>query len=375
MPELAYNNNGDPVDVGNRATNWKVFRMAAKGPPGIVYRDGVPWRPPIEIGIDEFRNGVGGIAARYRLHAIDAEGQPLDVPAAYVQLDDGEGDDTAAPMPVRDARDEVLVQLLRSQSEARRAQAEMFARVVDANVEMAKAASELIRAADGAGLPTRQPTPAPEPVYVEVPSDDGERAPSQTDWLALINTLGQIVPILCDPKGLGSLWDMLRGRGGGGGSQQTSPRAAQTPRASSPRSAPAASAPRPASRPSAPPPPSARADGNGKPAPAPVAQTSSVELEVNASNHAEDVAMHSAPEDAAASAETLPAQAKNLILHLKAIQDQLTPDEWKLCEVVLRDMPLDERAQWRDQLMALSVNDAVTVIRSAIAASEDGGAS
>lgn len=337
MAELAYNINGDPFELPSNATQWKVMRMNPKGPPATVYRDGLPLRTPTGIDIDGLRNALGGVAGKYRLNPVDDQGKPVDAPAAYVQIDEADGDAPPIAAPVRDARDEVLVQLLRSQTDAMRSQVEMFARVVEANVEMSKAAAELIRAADGAGLPRRQPPPpAPEPVYVDVQDEDDEDSdPSPTtDWIGLINTIGQILPMLCDSDGLGALWSTVRKRGGGGGSRKPSPNAVVTPRAGSMHPAPAAPAPSGAVVSSTPTP----ADG---------------ELEQVADTHGDQAA-------------ELPPKAKNMLLHVSAIQQQLTPDEWKLCEAVIREMPSEERIVWRDQLLALSVDDAVALIRSAI---------
>lgn len=372
MSELAYNLNGDRFTPPASAKYWRPKRMQPKGPPATVYKDGIPARAPIDADIELLRNAVDGVPGRYRLDPVDDEGRLVEGPAAYVQIDEPDSEATQPAPPVRDARDEVLVQLLRVQNEAMRTQAEMFARVVDANVEMAKAASELIRAADGAGLPARQPVPLPEPVYVDTSTDDDDRdvLPPATDWIGLINTVGQILPMLCDAAGIGGLLDGLRGRGGGGRSRTMSTRSAETPRASSPRPAPTAPAPRPVARTSA---PGAALSTSAEPSRnsgAAAVAPASVELEQPADSHD---AGTSGDEITQEVADSLPPQAKNLLLHLKSIQEQLTADEWKLCEVVIQEMPQSERLQWRDQLLALSVDDAVALIRSAIAASAKGG--
>jgi hypothetical protein len=81
--------------------------------------------------------------------------------------------------------------------------------VIDRFPEMMQAAAELLRAADGAGLPAR------EPRAVEDDEDDGDEAPASTSspTFELINTLvAQIVPVIVTSlagKGLPKLGGVL----------------------------------------------------------------------------------------------------------------------------------------------------------------------
>jgi len=54
------------------------------------------------------------------------------------------------------------------------------------------------------------------------------------------------------------------------------------------------------------------------------------------------------------------------LMHLNAIRQRLAPEEWQLCEQVVRDMEPEDRYAWRDELLALSADDAVAKIRAAM---------
>ncbi|MES1157684.1 MAG: hypothetical protein ABUL67_01165, partial [Haliangium ochraceum] len=156
MSELAFNANGDSFDVPATVTGWRVRRMKPRGAPELVYgRDGRPLTVPVESEIEDLREAVG-VAGKYRLDPINDDGKCVDgVPPAYVQVVKAERNAAegavalSSPAPVDDAV-----------REAMRLNTELAKSVIDRFPEMMTAAAELLRAADGAGLPRREPRDA-----------------------------------------------------------------------------------------------------------------------------------------------------------------------------------------------------------------------
>ncbi|MEJ7598482.1 MAG: hypothetical protein WKG01_11280 [Kofleriaceae bacterium] len=183
MSELAFNANGDPFEVPAIVTGWRVRRMKPRGAPELVYgRDGRPLVVAIETEIDDLRAAVGALG-RYRLDPVDDDGKVIEnVPAAYVQVVKPERVPETAIAP-RDDGDSVI-------REAMRLNTELAKSVVDRFPEMMTAAAELLRAADGAGIPARQPR-------IGEAADDDEHDETQPlpgfDLNALV---AQLVPML-----------------------------------------------------------------------------------------------------------------------------------------------------------------------------------
>jgi hypothetical protein len=157
MSELAFNINGDPFDVPANAIGWRVRKMKAKGAPEVVYgRSGQPLVLPLEADIDDVRAEVTG-TGRYRLDPVDDTNKPIEgAPAGYVYVHDAPAALAPAPASVQSSShlpapsDNVVI-------EAMRMNAEIAKSVVDRFPLMMEAAATLLRAADGAGLPAREP--------------------------------------------------------------------------------------------------------------------------------------------------------------------------------------------------------------------------
>ena len=155
MSELAFNANGDSFEVPASVTGWRVRRLKPRGAPELVYgRDGRPLTIPIESDVHDLREAVGGVLGRYRLDPVNDDGKTVDsVPAAYVQVVKAERNAAEmvphAPIP-QNENDAVVREAMRLNTELARA-------VIDRFPEMMTAAAELLRAADGAGIPARQP--------------------------------------------------------------------------------------------------------------------------------------------------------------------------------------------------------------------------
>jgi hypothetical protein len=143
-------------------TGWRVRRLKPRGAPELVYgRDGRPLTIPIESDIVDLREAVGGVVGRYRLDPLNDDGKQVEsAPAAYIQVVKAEESAEAQAMAVH-TQDDVL-------REAMRLNTELAKSIVDRFPEMMTAAAELLRAADGAGMPARQATVAETPAVEEL---------------------------------------------------------------------------------------------------------------------------------------------------------------------------------------------------------------
>lgn len=318
MSELAFNQNGDLFDVPAVVTGWRVRRLKPRGAPELVYgRDGRPLTIPIEADMSELRHAVGGMLGKYRLDPIDEDGKLVDgTQPAYVQVVKAEQPTEAvATATPRDEGDSVL-------REAMRLNTELAKSIVDRFPEMMQSAAELLRAADGAGLPARQP----RAIEIDEEEDEDETADARDSRGDALNALvAQVVPMLvtalCGGKlDLASLMDWRK-------AQPQGPCAKPAPRVT-----------------------------KGLPSVA-AAKESTV------------------PASEAAATETaMPAIDPQTMAHVVAIQSALTAEEVALVQTVAKDLSPAELRAWFEELSALSVPDAVAKIR-ALVAGKNGGAS
>src|SRR6185436_7014655 len=106
-----------------------------------------------------------GISGKYKLEAIDDRRRPLGVeeaivfvPSADATADEStEATSSAKPAPAEPNAMAVVIEAMRQNSEAMKQNAEMARTIVDRFPAMLEAAAVLITAADGAGLPAREP--------------------------------------------------------------------------------------------------------------------------------------------------------------------------------------------------------------------------
>ncbi len=184
MSELAFNANGDNFEVPAVVTGWRVRRLKPRGAPELVYgRDGRPLTIGIEADMHDLRDAVSGVLGRYRLDPINDDGKTVDtVPAAYVQVVKPERQPEPLAVPAPQSESDGVVR------EAMRLNTELAKAVVDRFPEMMTAAAELLRAADGAGLPGRRA------LLIDVEEGEEEGAtPAAFDLNALV---AQVVPML-----------------------------------------------------------------------------------------------------------------------------------------------------------------------------------
>src|SRR5262245_47660655 len=71
MSKLAFNSEGEPIDVPPSAVAWQVRRPGTRGRAEVVYgTNGLPLFLPIDAGIEDLRRAVE-IDGRYQLVAVD----------------------------------------------------------------------------------------------------------------------------------------------------------------------------------------------------------------------------------------------------------------------------------------------------------------
>ena len=314
MSELAFNANGESFEIPATVTGWRVRRMKPRGAPELVYgADGRPLTVGIEVDIDELREAVGS-TGKYRLDAINDDGKCVEgVPPAYVQVIKPERNaESALALVAPSSGDDAI-------REAMRLNTELAKSVIDRFPEMMTAAAELLRAADGAGLPSRKPR------FVETDDDDTDDEDEDDEPTAVppgfdLNALvAQLVPVLVTSlmsgkmklPGLAALFDWRK-------------------------AAPAI---------------------ESKSEHVPAAKASSDKPKAKLAPEAEVP-----PLDPAAMA------------HVIAIQSALEPQEVAYVQEVAKDLSPTELRSWFDELSKLSVPDAVTRIRGLIAG-QKGGAS
>jgi hypothetical protein len=59
MFELAFDSEGNPIEVPSAAVSWRVRKLGLRGRPEVVYgRDGLPLIVPIDATLDELRSAV-----------------------------------------------------------------------------------------------------------------------------------------------------------------------------------------------------------------------------------------------------------------------------------------------------------------------------
>lgn len=317
--ELAYNVNGEPFEVPAHATHWRVRKIKPKGAPEVVYsRDGVPLLLPIDADIEALREDIDGSPGRYRVDALDGNGRAIEGASGYVMIHSG-AQRPSTPASAASASDSALIEAMRINAELARAVIERFP-------AMMESAAQLVRAADGAGLPARPPMAYAE-VYEDAESDDDtadERA-----GFDVRDIVTQLLPLVLSQLGT------RKRRSDGALDRDDQARALAAP-APAPTPLPATKAPQA----HAAPPPASRSEASapGTPPAQPPA--------------------HAATRATALTAATL--------AHIAAVQAQLTPEEADLARIVAQELPPDQLQAWFNELATLSVAAAAQRVRTAL---------
>jgi hypothetical protein len=152
---LAWSQSGDPIELPENATHWRVRRLlggAKGGAPEVVYGpDGLPLVVERNATADDFAEAVDRRPGKYRLDALDAGRKPIaGVAPAYVMV----GGSTAARESAGDEDRGSVDRVVRTLADAMRTQCAQITALVEA-------AARLINAADSAGVTRREPPPPP----------------------------------------------------------------------------------------------------------------------------------------------------------------------------------------------------------------------
>ncbi|MBK9032057.1 MAG: hypothetical protein IPL61_12160 [Myxococcales bacterium] len=328
MSELHYDADGEPAKLPAAAEEFRVRRFRKPGERGaceIVHgADGAPLYVAVDTTYNEFRTLVDGVAGRYRLDPVDGTRAVCrDAVPMYVTIDparrNGGGQGEEASGMVRE--------LMRANVEMMRANVEMTKHVTERLAGIMSATSEILRAADGANLPRREPLP-PLPVTEvddQEDEDDDDQDAVNPLAIALAHLLEQATPML---------------------GTYMAERMARERRAQAAASAPAAASPAPAPAPAAP------SSEPAAPAPAtatPAAPTSDASASADLRNAAPPPPAAPTPEQ---------------IQHLFAVRAKLSPDEQRVVMAAIPRMDPIARAEWMTTMCALPVDDAAELVRS-----------
>ena len=321
MSELHFDTDGEAAKVPADAEELRVRRFRKPGERGaceVVHgADGSPLFVPIDAGYLEFRKLVDNVPGRYRLDPVDAARRPCSgAVALYVTIEA-----TRNAVGTGDDRDGILREMLRANVEMVRANVEMTKNVTERLANMMTATAEILRAADGANLPSRTPPPAPPPVADDDQDDDDDDDADPANPLAeaVAGFLQQAMPLLET-----YVADRLAAKR----RAEQSAAAAATPATAAPVAAVA-------------------------PAAAVVAPAATATPTDTATTVAE--VRNAAPPES-----PTPEQLQHLI----AVKAKLAPQEQRVVMTAIPRMEPAARAHWLAELCALSVDEAAEQVRS-----------
>jgi hypothetical protein len=298
---VAYNQQGEPFAVPPSATGWRVRRSRQKGPPEVVYGlDGAPLVLPLDADLQDLRREAR-IPGRYRLEAIDDRQQVIEgAQVAYLYVHEDHAAAEAGTEPRRPAPlESALIEAMRLNTSLAQSVISQFPAMMDS-------AAGLLRAADGAGLPSRMPL---APTLDEEDEEEDEReAPSQPSDLA--SMVAQAMP---------PLMAFLTSRSAAATSSAPAPVAAPAPAESSARQPASGGTSAPAGR--------ERPTAGERPAAA------------------------------------MPAIDPATMAHFLAIRQALSPDEQALAQALLAELSPDQVQAWLRLFAPLPVATAVEKLR------------
>lgn len=372
--DLAFDREGNPFRFRSQTRKLRPRRWKHAGQRGtcaaVLDPDGEQLLIDADADFAEFRAAVRNSPGFYRLDQCDGDGIAIeDAPPAYVTIESARN---ASMQSESDPRDAIIRDLAQALADSNRTLTEQFSSVMNAT-------AVVLRAADGAGLPRREPPPppasAPDSPDDDEDSDDDEdhddadehrpepaeklwaiieqMLPSIQMWLAAMASrtsptpaAAPSTPELAAPPALAatSAAPIVDGVAAGPSAPEF-PRVAATVSADSAVSsaiAPNVGSSTPPTAPSA------------DPIPAVAAPSAAIATAVSAPL--------AEPRNASPSAEPTAQQWA----HLMAIRTRLAPRELAIAERVLVRMTTEMRRQWLAQLSAHSVDEATEIVRSLI---------
>jgi len=352
MSQLAFDEDGEPIDLPPVAVGWRVKRMkATRGAPGLVYgSNGAPLVVPLDADVEDLRREVG-TPGRYRLEAVDERRRVIDeVKAAVVIIPPSESNATdavaIAPSGERDLSREapnamaVVMEALRQNSEMARAIVDRFPAMLEAS----------------AGLPRREPR-----------DEDGEDSEAQADahsaqpapeaasgatW-DLNAIVAHLVPVLLTAISKGDLKmpniaEMLDWRRAARKPEGPPAQTAQAPKAQAP--APAAGNVSSTKY---------HTEAKAGPKESPAATSKTVATPTPSTAASGD----------AATGAALPPLSPQAMAHFLSIQSELTAEEAALARAAAAELSPHDLRAWFEQLSQMSIPDAVKRVRGLLAES------
>lgn len=203
--ELLFNQQGEPFAVPQNVVAVRIKKLrGGRGAPELQYgRDGRPLTLPIDATMEDLREVVES-SGRFRLDPIDEDGKCIEnVQPSYVQVtvsprNASSVTEQAEAAPVtNDPTSFALRELVRANVELSRTYADLAKSVATQQPDLVRAAAEILRAADGAGLPRRDPMAAWDDNDTDDhdgdPADDAEPSAPRNEVLA---TLQQFAPLI-----------------------------------------------------------------------------------------------------------------------------------------------------------------------------------
>jgi hypothetical protein len=347
MSELHFDADGEPTEVPADAEELRVRRFRKPGERGaceVVHgADGAPLYVSVDATYLEFRKLVDNVPGRYRLDPVDAGHRPCAhaVPC-YVTIEA-----TRNAAGAGDERDSLVRELLRANVEMMRANVEITKNVTDRLSTVMTATAEILRAADGAGLPRREPLPPAPAGNDQDDADDDEDEDDDESGNPLADTVAQFLqqamPLLET-----YLADRMAARRKAESAAASSPAAAPAP-------APQAAAPVPSAAPTNPPGPAATDSSTTPASPSPQASGAATTAPNNAPAAAGHEVRNAAPDST---------PAPEQLQHLIAVKAKLTPQEQRVVMAAIPRMEPAARAHWLGELCALPVDQAAELMRS-----------
>ncbi len=368
MSELAFDKDGEPIEVHPDTEWWAVRAFQNPGARGTcsIARDdeGAPIHIEREGGFLDLKRAVRAVPALYRLDQCDgSRARIVGAQAAYVLITEsqrngglGAGLESSSHEPLV----LVLMELIRAQSDALRVTAKEQS-------NMMRAASDLLRAADQAGI-SRRPAPPPSPVNeVDDEDEDEDEDEDDDDDQPPPKHIAQVIAEKIIPKVdlVLSHWISKKMK-----SEPPPPAAAPSPAPASATPTP----PAPAAAPSAgAAPPAAAAAGaspatppRSAPATPPAAAGATVTETVETTTVTVTPSPSAAADDSVRNATASPTITPEQIQHLLTIQARLTPREQAIANLVRERMSPEQQAQWLAELSAMTVEQALELVRSMI---------
>jgi len=352
--DLAITATGDTFTPNPDATDWRLKELKPRGAPGAKYfPDGRVMTLPIHATLEELREVVGQ-PGRYRLDQVDGDGKLIEgAQSAYIVLGQlGKSERAAEAVSARPSTctEDVLREVVRVNAELARQLArpapsaadELLRDVVKMNTGLANAVIErfasmmdsgagLIAAADGAGLPAREPAPATATNPDDEDADDAHppTSPAAAFGIDVNHIIADVAKDIVGKvmsKGLPSVADMTDW-GDTRAKAKAGPVA--TPRENTPTAAP-------------------------------TAQQPSAPTETRA--------------PASTTADAMPRLDADQMRKVMAIYMALSADEAKLARELAEELSPAERQTWLAELSTLAVPEAVAKIRTLLGSDAKKGA-